>query len=1020
MVIEVFRKEWTPWGESQLARKVEEKGGVKFVENSDTMLSELANWDAGAGAGQKETNGAGHAARLQGRTVKSSSLTLQDLKDELFEDWESAVQKNMETFEGKFALHQRQLQEELARFIREENNRLIDEVNKGPHDKIKNEELKAIWKEMDWKLNVKARLFVMTLRDHYKDKAESAAMSPFVQSPRSSQRSDDWAFEFINAKYLQPIMEAFDDDGSGYVTYQEVNEFVESRPLSLNWSLPHWVAYWAIGWQIISSRYRDRIVGLFEQMFAMRCELRPENRYWADYYLSNVWPVAFELTQSLRPANVAEHIEDKFQTYADFEEERIRKNLEDIRFDIDALDTVYVVAGPGRIEKYCFPLIYLLLKRDIEVFRIARTKVLHKEELLDSADSVLWVLKAVNYRYLDLSVLFKQNHLNVDSQMKITACGLFDYMHDSSSLWIWRNLQAIDENGSSDSSIEPNVCEWDRILNYPLQDGHSFKCSLYDTPLKQEVQADAHARMPVRAILGEWNGFVYNEDQYPAQLMTSFQAHAVPSDPLGFRASGIHDGVSFELSGRCHQGGDRTIKLTFIIRYSREYRPQYFTGYLDRSGSIVGTEGWEADECSHSNQFILKRLPARLLCYRPSPMKFEKNKARALWKYAIDVVLHEVRRHYWTWSYFSERRERRLRYIELSIRFSAYGHLPNERELVEWLIYKQSVLAVDASFYRILRDERLKIIPSHDCYCHGCGGKIGGSRLICLDCLSAEPEARTVDFCDNPECHQIVHAPNSNGDQPAKHHNPGHDVFKVRTVLHLRDVPRMSAMAGNALNVCREFFQNATPVIDTGLLATVHDNDAIRDTLASYFDEPAVQPTLSSSLTNIQCRICQHAVQQPCWFCVDCFALEEEVYICDDCETKTLLQCTHCQKPYKQPSWYYGSHPSDNFMCNTCNWNRTEAPDVVRSKQHTYLHALVRCTSKAENEDDQGPPSTDQRIMALERTVGALDGKMGRLEEALSRIERLLVTNLSTNSTQGEHSAALCARCRTFIPPEVV
>ncbi len=53
MVIEVFRKEWTPWGEFQLARKVEEKGGVKFVENSDTMLSELANWDAGAGAGQK-------------------------------------------------------------------------------------------------------------------------------------------------------------------------------------------------------------------------------------------------------------------------------------------------------------------------------------------------------------------------------------------------------------------------------------------------------------------------------------------------------------------------------------------------------------------------------------------------------------------------------------------------------------------------------------------------------------------------------------------------------------------------------------------------------------------------------------------------------------------------------------------------------------------------------------------------------------------------------------------------------
>ena len=71
----------------------------------------------------------------------------------------------------------------------------------------------------------------MTLRDHYRDKADSAAMSAFT--PGAS--TDDWAFEFINAKYLQPIMEAFDDDGSGYVTYQEVNEFVDGLPPELDW-----------------------------------------------------------------------------------------------------------------------------------------------------------------------------------------------------------------------------------------------------------------------------------------------------------------------------------------------------------------------------------------------------------------------------------------------------------------------------------------------------------------------------------------------------------------------------------------------------------------------------------------------------------------------------------------------------------------------------------------------------------------------------------------------------------------
>ena len=105
---------------------------------------------------------------LQGSTVKSSTYTLQDLKDELHEDWESAITRNMETFEGKFALYQRQLQDELSRVMRDESSRVIDELNKGPHDKIKNQvrtgrfalkraydnlcdllqELREIWKEM--------------------------------------------------------------------------------------------------------------------------------------------------------------------------------------------------------------------------------------------------------------------------------------------------------------------------------------------------------------------------------------------------------------------------------------------------------------------------------------------------------------------------------------------------------------------------------------------------------------------------------------------------------------------------------------------------------------------------------------------------------------------------------------------------------------------------------------------------------------------------------------------------------
>lgn len=47
-------------------------------------------------------------------------------------------------------------------------------------------------------------------------------------------------------------------------------------------------------------------------------------------------------------------------------------------------------------------MLYLLLKRDIEIFEVAKTKVLHKDELWDSADSILWVYDAIWQRHKDL------------------------------------------------------------------------------------------------------------------------------------------------------------------------------------------------------------------------------------------------------------------------------------------------------------------------------------------------------------------------------------------------------------------------------------------------------------------------------------------------------------------------------------------------------------------------------------------------------------------------------------------
>ena len=41
---------------------------------------------------------------------------------------------------------------------------------------------------------------------------------------------DEWALEWININRLQAIIEAFDDDASGFITVEEVNYFTTSRP----------------------------------------------------------------------------------------------------------------------------------------------------------------------------------------------------------------------------------------------------------------------------------------------------------------------------------------------------------------------------------------------------------------------------------------------------------------------------------------------------------------------------------------------------------------------------------------------------------------------------------------------------------------------------------------------------------------------------------------------------------------------------------------------------------------------
>jgi hypothetical protein len=115
------------------------------------------------------------------------------------------------------------------------------------------QDLRKLWKDMGWKGSVKAKTFVLNLHDYYADQRNRmdahTPLSVALPSPPSTSPSkkvdDRWALAYINAAYVQSILEAIDDDGTGYISIKEVNTFVEERPEG--WSLPEWFAYWAVG-----------------------------------------------------------------------------------------------------------------------------------------------------------------------------------------------------------------------------------------------------------------------------------------------------------------------------------------------------------------------------------------------------------------------------------------------------------------------------------------------------------------------------------------------------------------------------------------------------------------------------------------------------------------------------------------------------------------------------------------------------------------------------------------------------
>ena len=132
-------------------------------------------------------------------------------------------------------------------------------------------------------------------------------------------------------------------------------------------SLPHWLAFWAVGepnipsiptpssiisgfkWSIID--YAQKIENLFAKMEGVRTLVLPPNREVFDKYMTLVWILVHTLTAAASSLSSGLDGTEKFKLHLEAEEARLGKNLRAVDYVIDGIDTLKLITGGGRIEK---------------------------------------------------------------------------------------------------------------------------------------------------------------------------------------------------------------------------------------------------------------------------------------------------------------------------------------------------------------------------------------------------------------------------------------------------------------------------------------------------------------------------------------------------------------------------------------------------------------------------------------------------------------------------------------------
>ncbi|KAJ7347472.1 hypothetical protein DFH08DRAFT_699735 [Mycena albidolilacea] len=874
---ELFRKLDTP-REREVLTFIKDNRGAQACLDNDATLSKLISKSGESITSFDPTN--------SGKGDLASARKL--LSAELVEDVTAAVNKNFDNFSRK--------SKQLA-------DTILAAISDGA--KIRDKDLQTLWNDQGWKGSVKARTFVLSLNDYYENfrmnkdipatesVVGSAPPSPILsptslEAPRPALSEDDrWALSYINAVHLQPILEAVDDDGSGFVSVTEANNFALKRPKG--WSLLQWVAFWAAGWHPTVTWYKNRIYNILYSMNSLLKLIHPANAQFADKYFAG--PGIRRVERLLRSAQSApskvfndehlKHIAEEFRTR---EEDKLETKLEGLLYELDDSATIRGITGHRRIERYIFPLLYLLLGCHLDILQIACIHVLDEAEFNAMKSALSAVFAAVEERINSLEAVFKSKSLDVKDRIGHFAFGM---------VYISNNT----------------------IIDFTEEDGYEWEDEGEhlgpDSDDEKEEQKTAFNRVPVEILRHEpppdiCRGVYDLEKRYtlPETPMSEVDGFWIGRSMLPTGLWGAVESLVLIANGNLLTGGlEYWYSLDNVTGILEEGGNVVFSQWAPSGTEIVCTGQYDPDTLTIKGTYQKKingqpvdgvyafsyhRTPAYAWRFRYNDSELAENPARARWRFAINAILDEVQRAGKSRSYVIKCFQEAKRWVELVKRDRTFNRnlspatpLTSE-ESKEMQHLKDTVLRpCDARFFSLVVDFELQKMVIHERSCDECKRLIHGIRQFCIQCMD-DGFSDWIDLCTN--C--LDKTPQRNGFT----HLSSHLQVKVYVRLHDGEMACVVPVAKDVAERVKKWLR---------LTASTRDEAP----------KPADSPADDALKTNGQatndskppmCACCREPISPPCFVCARC---NDDVYICMSCDAKRLLPHSEASEAKYHKLW---------------------------------------------------------------------------------------------------------------------